>query len=61
MKEEKFATVRINPMWFKQHLPELMNRIYDLINEKDHPTDEELLIQAWIEWEWFRIKLPERW
>ena len=56
MKEDKFETAKVNPPWFKQNLVTLFNKIYDLINEKENPSDEELLIQAWIEWEWYRYK-----
>lgn len=61
MKDDLYNTRQVNPAWLKQHISEMLNRIYELINKKEHPTDEELLIQAWIEFEWYRLKLPRDW
>lgn len=61
MDNELYNTRSVNPKWLKQHVSVMFNRIYKLIQEKEHPTDQELLIAAWIESEWYRLKLPRDW
>lgn len=58
MKEELFATIEVNPKWRIEHNETLLHRIYDIINDKAkemHPlTEAEMLIQAIIEFEFYR-------
>ena len=61
MDEKLFNSKKVNPAWLKTHVVSLFSEIYDMINAKEHPTDEEMLIAAKIEWEWLRYDIPGDW
>lgn len=57
MRDDKYFSRKVNPLWFLQHIPTIFNKIYDLLDKQENPSDTDLLIMAWIEHEFFKNDL----